>query len=250
MNRFVAFARIGLLGFAAAAIPLSTGCGLDVEVGGSTGTGSHTGSGGGCSNVAVGVGGAGVGGGPSMVAVGVGAGGSPGVGGSSTSGSVGSGPGPVYCGGNTPFPTPPCAADEYCDYGPDNCGSWDNQGICTKRPVGACPPVFIPTCGCDGQIHGSSCDANADGTDVNVNGCMPPVGQFPCGATFCDSKTQYCIRTQSDVLDETPTFVCKYIPATCGGTASCACLSGEPCGDVCKDISNGGGHEVTCYEGG
>ncbi len=244
MNRFIAFARIGLLGFAAASIPLSTGCGLDVNVGGSTGTGGHTGAGGSCSNVAVG---SGVGGAPDTSAAStVGSGGAP----DTSAASTGTGPAPVFCGGNTPFPTPPCAADEYCDYGPNNCGSFDNQGICTKRPVGACPPVFELTCGCDGQTHTSLCDTFKAGTDVNLyGGCMPPVGQFACGAEFCDQKTDVCVKTQSDVLDEAPTFACAPIPAGCGGIPTCACISTIQCGSTCENTSDGG-HRVTCYEGG
>jgi Kazal-type serine protease inhibitor domain len=249
MNRFIAFARIGLLGFAAAAIPLSTGCGLDVNVGESTGTGGHTGAGGSCSNVAVGTG-SGVGGGPdTTVSTTVGAGGKPGTSGTTSTTSVGAGGGPtgVHCGGLTPSPTPPCAADEYCYYGPQNCGSYDNQGICKKRPDGACPPVFDLTCGCDGQTYDNECEALEAGTDVNVNGCTPPVGQFACGAHFCMYKAEYCVRTISDVLEEPPTFSCQPVPAGCA-LPNCACLSGVACGDTCQDT--GVGQQVTCYVGG
>ncbi len=201
MNRFIAFARIGLLGFAAASLSLSTGCGLDVNVGGSTGAGG-TGSSGNCSTAAVG----GVGGSPdptgAVSSTSVGAGGSPAV---------------VYCGGNTPFPTPPCAADEYCDYGPDNCGSWDNQGICRKRPDGACPPVFDITCGCDGKAYGSACEAEKAGADVNLyGGCTPPVGQFACGAHFCDQKTEVCIKTTFDFDMSPPSFAPPSLPGATG----------------------------------
>jgi hypothetical protein len=226
MNRFVALARTGLLGFAAASIVISTGCGMDVGVGGTTGTGGHdSGSGGSCS-------------GPGATTT-VGVGGSPG-----TTGSTGTGSTPVVCGGFTEFPTPPCAADEFCDYGINNCGAFDNQGVCTKRPQ-ACDKNLYPTCGCDGQIHGNECDANAAGTDVNNNGCMPPAGQFSCGAHFCQSNTDYCEHEVSDIGGLPDTYTCKPVPAACGATPSCACLSGVACG-TCSASSNGDLTVIVC----
>lgn len=220
MNHFVALARAGLLGFAAASIVISTGCGIDVGVGGTTGAGGHdSGSGGSCS-------------GPGATTT-AGSGGQPG-----TTGSTGTGSTPVVCGGNTPFPIPPCAADEFCKYEKQNCGAYDNQGICTKRPE-ACDKNLYPTCGCDGQIHGNECDANAAGTDVNNNGCMPPPGQFSCGAHFCDSATSYCEHEISDVAGFPDGYICKPLPAGCGVTPTCACLSGVVCGSMCEESSNG-----------
>lgn len=231
MNRFVALARTGLLGFATSAIVIATGCGIDVGVGGSTGTGGGPdGSGGSCS-------------GPGSTVT-VGAGGQPG---STSSVSTGTGSNPVKCGGLTPFPQPPCAADEYCDYSINNCGAFDNQGVCTKRPE-ACDKNLYPTCGCDGQIHSNECDAAMAGTDVNTNGCMPPPGQFSCGAHFCLLQTEYCEHEQSDVVGIPDTFTCKPLPAGCGATPSCACLSGVACGGDCAE-GNNGGQIVTCKGG-
>ncbi|MEO5725805.1 MAG: hypothetical protein ABI134_21250 [Byssovorax sp.] len=231
MNRFVALARTGLLGFAAASIVISTGCGMDVGVGGTTGTGGHdSGAGGDCS------------GSGSTTA---GSGGQPGT--TTSNSSTGTGSTPVKCGGNTPFPMPACAADEYCDYSINNCGAFDNQGVCTKRPE-ACDKSLYPTCGCDGQIHGNECDAAAAGTDVNTNGCTPPPGQFSCGAHFCQSNTEYCERILSDVGGFPDDFTCKPLPAMCAPTLSCACLSGVACGDTCAP-TNDGGLKVTCPGG-
>ncbi|MFS8067157.1 MAG: hypothetical protein ACMG6S_12370 [Byssovorax sp.] len=229
MNRFVALARTGLLGFAAASIVISTGCGMDVGVGGSTGTGGHDGTGGSCS-------------GPGSTTAG--SGGQPGT---TSNTSTGTGSTPVKCGGNTPFPMPACAADEYCDYSINNCGAFDNQGVCTKRPE-ACDKNLYPTCGCDGQIHGNECDAAASGTDVNNNGCTPPPGDFACGAHFCLSNLEYCEREVSDVGGFPDVFTCKPVPAGCGAAPSCACLSGVACGSTCAPTDNGG-LKVTCFGG-
>lgn len=223
MNRFVALARTGLLGFAAAAIVVATGCGIDIGVGGATGTGGHDdGVGGSCS-------------GPGSTTT-VGAGGQPGT--TSSTVSTGTGTAPVFCGGNTPFPTPGCPADEFCDYDIQNCGAFDNQGVCTKRPQ-ACDKSLFPTCGCDGQIYGNECEANAAGVSVNNNGCMPPPGQFSCGAHFCASQTQYCERVMSDVSGIPDSFSCKPLPAACGLTPTCACLSGVVCSSMCSETANG-----------
>src|SRR5512132_2646510 len=123
MNSFVALARAGLPGFVAASILIATGCGIDVGVGGSTGSGGGpAGTGGSCS-------------GPGSTTAGSG--------GQPDTTSTGTGSTPVFCGGNTPFPTPGCPADEFCDYDIQNCGAFDNQGTCTKRPE-ACDAVFHP----------------------------------------------------------------------------------------------------------
>jgi hypothetical protein len=234
MNHFVALARAGLLGFAAASIVIATGCGIDVGVGGSTGTGGHDGTGGTCAS--------------SSTGVDVSVGGSQGTSTTSTStSSTGTGGTPVTCGGFAEFPTPPCAADEFCKYDIQNCGAFDNQGICTKRPE-ACDKNLYPTCGCDGQIHGNECDANAAGTDVNNNGCMPPPGQFACGAHFCQPDAEYCEREISDVATIPDTYRCRPLPAACGASPSCACLSGVACGSTCAPTANGG-LKVNCPGG-
>ena len=220
MNRFVALARTGLLGFAAASLVISTGCGIDVGVGGTTGTGGgHDGSGGSCS-------------GPGATTT-VGSGGQPGT----TTSSTGTGSSGVACGGLTPFPTS-CPADEFCDYDIKNCGAFDNQGVCTKRPM-ACDKNLHPTCGCDGQVYDNECAANAAGVSANNNGCMPPAGQFACGAHFCDSATSYCEHEISDVAGFPDGYICKPLPAGCGLTPTCACLSGVACGNMCSENSNG-----------
>lgn len=70
---------------------------------------------------------------------------------------------PKACGG---FAGLTCAEDEYCAYEPgDQCGAADQQSVCEPRPE-ACPDVWDPVCGCDGQTHSNACDANAAGTGV------------------------------------------------------------------------------------
>jgi hypothetical protein len=230
MNSFSSLVRAGLFSLAAAAIPFSTGCGMDVGVSGSTGTGGHaTGAGGGCSN-------------------GVTSGGTGGVAPSGAGGaemSTGVGGSPAACGG---FAGIQCAADEFCDFPDNSCGSADASGYCQKRPM-ACDASYTPTCGCDGQIYGSACTANGAGHDVAPAGtCPAPVGMFACGEHFCDSKTQYCQLQLSDVANVPNDYTCMQLPAGCGASPSCPCLVNEPCSNACT-MQNGGGLQLSCPGG-
>ncbi len=229
MNRLSSLARTGLVCFAVASIPLSTGCGMDVGVSGSTGTGGHaTSATGGCSNGATS---GGVGGSPST-----------GVGGSeSSTSSTGGG---VFCGGIAGIA---CAADEFCDFPSNSCGFADESGTCKKRPI-PCDSIYLPTCGCDAQIYGSECMANNAGHDVAPAGtCTPPVGTYACGQHFCDSKTQYCERVISDVSSLPDDYNCLALPDACLTMPSCACIAGAPCGGACT--TSDGGLKVTCPGG-
>ena len=228
MNRFVALASTGLLGLAALSLSLSlsTGCGMDVGVGSTStsGAGGHATS---CSGGSGGV--SGTGGGPidyttSVVSAGP-----------ATVGAGGGLPGAV-CGG---FPGSTCAANEYCDYPDNTCGSADGTGTCKPRPM-ACDAVLVLTCGCNGQIFSNECEANTAGQDVTTLGCKAPVGLFTCGEHFCDPKSQYCERQLSDVGTEPDTSTCKPLPSSCGGVGSCACLASVPCNQACSTTTDGG----------
>lgn len=177
-----------------------------------------------------------------------GMGGAGGSGGNGAGGSAGAGGGTV-CGG---FSGMMCAANEYCDYPDDICGAVDGQGVCKPRPQG-CPENYFPTCACDGMVYGNECDAASAGSDIsNLGGCMPPMAnQFGCGHFFCDSATEYCVKTNSDVANTPDSYSCAPLPAACAGMPpSCMCI-GDPCGAPIAGTcaAAGSGFMVTCPGG-
>jgi hypothetical protein len=149
------------------------------------------------------------------------------------------------CGG---FSGAQCSADEFCDFARNSCGASDETGTCRTRPV-SCPDLFAPTCGCDGQVHGNSCDANAVGTDTSdIGSCDPPPGQFACGHTFCTLDSEYCQRAGSDIGGEPDSFGCNALPIGCTAGSDCSCLANEPCGSECSG-DPASGFQVLCFGG-
>jgi hypothetical protein len=151
----------------------------------------------------------------------------------------------AQCGG---FGGGGCAADEWCDFGRNDCGGSDGSGTCKSRPI-ACDDSFDPVCGCDGVVHSNECDAQAVGVDVSaVGSCPAEPGFFNCGQRQCDLSTQYCQRSGSDIGGEPDGFACIELPGTCGVTPNCDCLAEEPCGTEC-DGASATGFTVTCFGG-
>jgi hypothetical protein len=143
-----------------------------------------------------------------------------------------------------------CPADEFCDFGNNRCGGDDKEGQCKPRPE-QCPRLLVPelTCGCDGTVYSSACDATLAGTDLNEAGsCQVEASSFACGYRQCRKSNEACTRTNSDVGGEPDSFSCRGLPASCGGTPSCGCASGLPCGDRCTGDA-GSGLTLTCLGG-
>jgi hypothetical protein len=96
---------------------------------------------------------------------------------------------PRVCGGFTFPPNPPCQADEFCDPPPDSCFIADLPGTCT--PVDeACPEIYDPVCGCDGQTYSSDCVRLMARVALSHPGECE--GGGTCGATVCAPGTTCC----------------------------------------------------------
>lgn len=68
-----------------------------------------------------------------------------------------------------------CNMGLFCNYPEEAlCGAADQTGTCTAMPE-ACPAVWAPVCGCDGDIYGNSCEAEAAGVSIAPMGsCLNP----------------------------------------------------------------------------
>jgi hypothetical protein len=151
------------------------------------------------------------------------------------------------CGG---FTGELCASNEFCDFASDTCGVSDEQGRCRARPT-SCDDRLAPVCGCDGVTHSNECSANAAGVDVSASGSCPvPAGQFACGSRTCETETEYCQHSVSDIGGVPDSFACRPLPSSCGSgsSASCDCLAEEPCSSVC-DGTPSDGLRLTCFGG-
>jgi hypothetical protein len=101
----------------------------------------------------------------------------------------------------------PCTDGEYCHWDSnEGCGDNGGSGVCTPKPE-ACIEIFSPVCGCDGEIYGNGCEANAAGLSwvpaaLSNNGYIcPNVDDDPeppaascegnCG-TYAPDKACYC----------------------------------------------------------
>lgn len=93
-----------------------------------------------------------------------------------------------------------CTAGELCKK-PD--AACDGVGECAPRPS-VCPELYSPTCGCDGVTYGSTCDAQAHGTNVRRAG-------------ECDGLP---------TCEEPPPRGCCYQASECGGVGS-RCVGGD-----------------------
>lgn len=145
------------------------------------------------------------------------------------------------------FGGPSCGPERYCDFPRGSCGADDARGVCRERPVD-CPDVDIPTCGCDGVVHGNGCEAHAAGTDESdVGGCeAPDETSFSCGRIFCQD-TSFCRRLGDDT-GMADSFECPELPAACDDEPDCECLDGAGCGDACS-ADEAGNLTVVCFGG-
>jgi hypothetical protein len=81
---------------------------------------------------------------------------------------------------------------------------------------------------CGGSAAAHCCmpppDAAAPPFDAPV---IDPSGKFACGKTSCDPVTDYCEGDVGGIGGDA--YVCRPLPAKCGGHATCACVQSPPC---------------------
>jgi hypothetical protein len=146
-------------------------------------------------------------------------------------------------------PTLPCAIGQYCVFADDKCGTTGLAGSCKPVP-GGCSGGGPAVCGCDGQVHGSTCAAALEGVDLSSNqSCNAPSGTFACGAYFCGVSGQICEDDRNFANPVPDVYSCIAPPAGC--PSGCGCNACPPCpaGHMCKEVcttDSSGGHHLTC----
>ena len=131
-----------------------------------------------------------------------------------------------------------CAGGEYCARTDGFCAGF---GSCEIRPS-ACPQVWAPVCGCDGNTYDNSCDANNNGVNISHQGECP---HKACESGDQCSDDEYCRfePCKSDV------GACTEQPETCPETFApapvCGC-DGKTYADSCHAAKAG---KSVDYEG-
>ncbi|AUX39959.1 hypothetical protein SOCE26_013540 [Sorangium cellulosum] len=136
-------------------------------------------------------------------------------------------PGP--CGGVV------CAADQYCNYPPGDCGEGGvvpgNYGVCQERPTSCDTATPREVCACDGRAYTNACEAARAGVSVAGGeacaGAAPP-GTFACGSYFCKADAEYC-QTVEDPNAKPfrlpPRNTCEQLTVACAAEPTCDCLT-------------------------
>ncbi len=136
---------------------------------------------------------------------------------------------PGACAGTSCVSDFQCGEGSYCAFEPGTC---QGEGECRMRPQ-ACPDVWDPVCGCDGQTHGNVCEAAAAGTSVVHDG--------PC-ETSCSENVQcppdeYCARAPGECAAD---GVCVWRPEACILVYDPVCgCDGQTYGNACEAASAG-----------
>ncbi|GAB4282800.1 MAG: hypothetical protein Kow0092_37780 [Deferrisomatales bacterium] len=146
-----------------------------------------------------------------------------------------------------------CAADAYCRKRPGDCRG---LGLCADRPD-ACPRIWDPVCGCDGETYPNACDAAAAGVNVLHEGACRRAcrGNADCPADdYCAKEPGDCRgvgecadrpRVCPDLWD--PVCGCdgETYPNACEAAAAGASVAHEgECGGLCGGIAG-----LPCPEG-
>lgn len=126
---------------------------------------------------------------------------------------------PGACGDNSD-----CIFPDYCA---KDVGDCDGIGTCTTPPA-ACPDVWDPVCGCDGQTYDNACYAAMARVNVEYAG---PCTSSPCSTNGDCPPTHYCAK---DVGDCDGPGTCTERPAACPDVWDPVCgCDGQTYGNAC-----------------
>jgi hypothetical protein len=125
-----------------------------------------------------------------------------------------------------------CDRGEFCDFPPGTCNIADNAGVCVPAP-NACPEIFDPVCGCDGETYSNDCERIRAGVQLDHDGacdsgCGGFLGERCDEDEFCDLLAGAC--NGADLPG-----VCVPVPEVCTGIFDPVCgCDGRTYGNDCE----------------
>jgi len=146
----------------------------------------------------------------------------------------------------------PCPFGQFCQFDDFTCGTSTLLGSCQQIPTNCTGPE-VPTCGCDGSVHASTCAAAMAGLDAaDTANCPPVVDHFSCGPLFCRITDQICRKTSKLYLPNAQnSYTCLAKPPTCPTGCDCdlcdPCPVGKACTESCSLVPSGG-YVLTCVQ--